>query len=106
MAAVTPLATPDLEDLLSRYDVGLLDRCWPAADGIENTNYFLRLSTADGSKELVLTLLERPAASSALIVPLLDLCERAGLPVAPILRNRAGASIDRMNGRETLVAPR
>jgi len=106
MAAVTPLAAPDLEALLSRYDVGLLDRYWPAANGIENTNYFLRLSTPDGCKELVLTLLERPAASGPLIVPLLDLCERAGLPVAPILRNRAGASIDRLNGRETLVAPR
>ena len=101
-----PIAVPDLEELLSRYDVGLLDRYWPAANGIENTNYFLSLSTPDGCKELVLTLLERPAASGALLVPLLDLCERAGLPVAPILRNRAGASIDRMNGRETLVSPR
>jgi homoserine kinase type II len=106
MAAVTVLEPQELEELLSRYDVGLLERFWPAANGIENTNYFLRLSTPEGCRELVLTLLERPSAAGSLIVPLLDLCERAGLPVAPILRNRAGAPIDRVNGRETLLAPR
>src|SRR5262245_4724572 len=106
MAAVTPIDTSELEDLLSRYDVGMLERVSPASNGIENTNYFLRLSTETGCKELELTLIERPAASGALIVPLLDLCESAGLPVAPILRNRAGATTDRVSGRATLVSAR
>src|SRR4030095_16833767 len=106
MAAITPIDKSELEDLLSRYDVGLLERFWPASNGIENTNYFLRLSTDGGCKELVLTLLERHAACSTLMVPLLDLCERAGLPVAPILRNRAGATTDRVSGRATLVSAR
>jgi len=106
MVAITSLQASDLEALLSRYDVGMLERFWPATNGIENTNYFVRLSTQDGSRELVLTLLERPANSGALLVPLLDLCEEAGLPVAPILRNREGASTDRINGKAALVAPR
>lgn len=106
MAALTPLDAPELENLLARYGIGALERYWPASKGIENTNYFVRLKTNGGCKELVLTLLERPASSGALMVPLLDLCERAGLPVAPVLRNREGEPTDLVNGRETLMAPR
>ncbi len=51
-------------------------------------------------------MLERPPNSGALIVPLLDACAEAGLPVAPIIRNRNGSPSDQINGKPTMVAPR
>lgn len=42
MNLATRLSEPDIRCLLRRYEVGELIRHWPAAHGIENSNYFLR----------------------------------------------------------------
>ena len=42
MNAITQLDVLDLEDTLARYGIGELVRYWPAANGIENSNYFVR----------------------------------------------------------------
>ena len=106
MAAITSLNEPDLEDLLAKYELGGLERYWPASNGVENTNYFVRVANKRGPHEVVVTMLERPPNSGALLVPLLDACADAGLPVAPILRNRQGSPSDQINGKPTLVSPR
>jgi homoserine kinase type II len=106
MSAVTPLPEQALTQLLERYDLGRLESHWPATYGIENSNYFVRVGDARGSHEVVLTVLERQSTASALLVPLLDTCEEAGLPVAPIIRTRAGHAHDEILGRPTLIAPR
>ena len=111
MTAITPLAEHDLEALLSRYALSGLQRFWPATNGIENSNYFIRLAGVDlagqeNCRELVLTLLERPAHAGDLLVPLLDHCDAAGLPVARVVRNRAGDANDEINGKPTILSPR
>jgi homoserine kinase type II len=111
MAAITPLAEHDLEALLSRYALSGLQRFWPATNGIENSNYFIRLAGEDlagqeNCRELVLTMLERPAHAGDLLVPLLDHCDAAGLPVARVVRNRAGDANDEINGKPTILSPR
>jgi homoserine kinase type II len=106
MAAITPLSEPDLEIFLSKYGLEGLESYWPASNGIENTNYFVRLTSNLGPHEVVVTMLEQPANSGPLLVPLLDACDAAGLPVARIIRNRHGATTDQINGKSTIVAPR
>jgi homoserine kinase type II len=106
MAAITQLNEPDLENLLANYELGGLERYWPASNGVENTNYFVRVANERGPHEIVVTMLERPPNSGSLLVKLLDACAEAGLPVAPIIRNRNGAASDQVNGKPTLVAPR
>jgi homoserine kinase type II len=51
-------------------------------------------------------MLEQPPAAGDLLVPLLDLCDEAGLPIAPIIRNRSGFAREELQGRATLLAPR
>ncbi len=106
MAAATPLPERELVALLGRYDLGVLETYWPAAHGIENSNYFVRVVDPRGSQEIVLTLLEQPPAASELLISLLDTCDAAGLPIAPIIRNRTGHANDQLLGKPTLLAPR
>ncbi|MGD8830608.1 MAG: homoserine kinase [Pseudomonadales bacterium] len=106
MNAITKLDVLDLEHTLARYDVGDLIRYWPATNGIENSNYFVR--TRDGSRErdFVLTIMEQPSNAGSAYVPLLDLCEAGGLPVAGILRNVNGEAIERHDGKLILLSRR
>lgn len=115
MAAVTPVTDFDLEGLFSRYDLGVVESYWPATNGIENTNYFVRLNTGAPPgpnaasyprRDVVLTLLEQPTDSDSVLVPLLDRCDDAGLPVAKVIRNRAGDAFDELLGKQALVCPR
>jgi len=106
VAAITVLDESDIADLLDRYALGRLEAFWPAGGGIENTNYFFRVAQNGDSQEFVLTVLEQQPAAGALLVPLLDLCDDAGLPIAPIVRNRAGEAADCVVGKPALVAPR
>jgi homoserine kinase type II len=106
MAAITPLRESDLAVFLAKYGLEGLESYWPASQGIENSNYFVRLASNLGPHEVVVTVLERPANAGPLLVPLLDACDAAGLPVAPIIRNRHGASSDQINGKATIVSRR
>ena len=81
MNAITQLDVLDLEHTIARYGIGELVRYRPAANGIENSNYFLRTLFNGREREFVLTVLEQPSNAGAAFVPLLDLCECAGLPV-------------------------
>jgi homoserine kinase type II len=105
MAAITELTSSDLQRLLARYDLGTLVRYWPAGLGIENTNYFVEMAQPAGSARYVVTLLEQPANAGALLVELLDVIGGAGLPVAPVVRNRRGEAQDVINDKPALIAP-
>ena len=104
--AISEVDQNTLEDTLARYDVGVLLRYWPAPNGIENSNYFIRTHTGEQKREFVLTILEQPSNSGPAYVPLLDTCRDAGLPVAPVLRNQAGSAFDSLDGKSTLLTPR
>ncbi len=100
-----PLNPKSLESLLDRYDVGRLLDHLPASHGIENSNYFLTTSRDGVRCRWVLTVLEQPSHSGSSYVPLLDLCHDAGLPVAPVVRNKAGDAIETVDRKAALLAP-
>ncbi|MCZ6886879.1 MAG: homoserine kinase [Gammaproteobacteria bacterium] len=99
--------SPDVASSLERYDIGDVSDVWLAEDGIENTNYFVRTITTDHVvREYVLTIVETQAAAPELLVPLLDACGAAGLPVASPVLNSAGQPTQRVHGKRTLLSPR
>jgi homoserine kinase type II len=104
--AITQLDVLDLEHTIARYGVGELVRYWPAVNGIENSNYFIRTLDEGREREFVLTIMEQPANAGSAYVPLIDLCESAGLPVAGVMRNRTGEAIDRYDGKLIVLARR
>ncbi|MEQ8858219.1 MAG: phosphotransferase [Pseudomonadales bacterium] len=106
MNAITELDLLRLEDLISGYEVGELIRHWPAANGIENSNYFLSTVRAGSERQYVLTLLERPANAGGAFVPLLDTCVAAGLPVPAVLRDRRGLAFTDLDGKPAMLCPR
>ncbi len=106
MNAITQLDILDLEDTISRYGVGELTRYWPAANGIENSNYFIRTVKDGREHEYVLTILEQPSNAGGAYVPLLDRCVAAGLPVARIIKADDGNPFQSYNGKSVLLSAR
>ena len=105
MRTIRPLNTETLKDLLARYDVGRLLDHLPASHGIENSNYFITTAKDGVRGHWVLTILEQPSNSGSGYVPMLDLCQEAGLPVAPVIRNIAGDAIESLEGKAAILAP-
>lgn len=106
MNALPELNLLRLETLVASYDAGELVRHWPASSGIENSNYFLVTRQAGEQQEYVLTLLERPANAGGALVPLLDTCVAAGLPVPTVLRDRRGLAFTDLDGKPAMLCPR
>lgn len=106
MNAITQLDVLDLEHTIAHYSVGDLIRYWPAVNGIENSNYFVRTVDDGQERDFVLTIMEQPSHSGDAYVPLLDLCVEAGLPVAAVLRNKNGDAIDQYDNKLILLSRR
>ncbi len=106
MNAVTQLESTTLEEVLAPYDVGTLARYWPAANGIENSNYFIQTQTPAGIREYVLTVMEQPANAGAAYVPMMEHLEAGGLPVAPPMRTREGLSSADLLGKAAMLQRR
>lgn len=103
MTVVTELPRAVVADVVGQYDIGSLDTYWPADDGVENTNYFLRTSRG---LEYVLTVVESNSHHNDLMIRVLDLAHRNELPVAPVMASKTGArEIYRLN-KPMLLAPR
>ncbi len=106
MNAITQLDVLDLEDTLARYGIGELVRYWPAANGIENSNYFVRTLQEGAEHDYVLTILEQPSNAGGAYVPLLDLCVEAGLPVARVIKTLSGEPYQSFAGKSVLLSQR
>jgi len=106
LAVLTPLSSADVRLVLSRYEVGELVQHWPAPEGIENTNYFLRAKTRHGDREFVLTVLEQNENPEDVLLPVLRAAERRGLPVAMPLADRYGRAAERVASKPALLSPR
>ena len=106
MTAVRQLDLLQLESLVGEYPIGELIRHWPATQGIENSNFFLRTAQGGIESHFVLTVLEQPSNAGDAFVPLLDTCEQAGLPVPRLIRTRDGAPYTNLHGRRVMVCPR
>ncbi len=102
MNAVTQVERDLIEDVLDQFDAGRLDRYWPAANGIENSNYFVRTTRG----EFVLTVLEQPPAAGDAYLSLLAELNAAGLPVpVPLVRND-GDQWATVAGKPALLQPK
>jgi homoserine kinase type II len=106
MNAITKLDLLHLEALVDRYDAGELIRYWPAANGIENSNYFLATQKDGIERQYVLTIMEQPSNAGGALVPLLDSCVDAGLPVPAVVRDRDGSAYGRLDGKPMLLCKR
>lgn len=106
MPTVSPLDAESLHTLLARYDIGTALNFRAVSHGIENSNYFVTTIKDGASSDWVLTILEQPSNSGPKYVPLLDLCHTAGLPVAPVVRNRSGDAGETLFGKPAMLAPR
>lgn len=95
-----------LEALTAEYPIGELIRYRPAAAGIENSNFFLRTLRDGVAGHYVLTVLERPANAGEALVPLLDDCVAAGLPVPRVIRTRDGSPYAAFEGKRVMVCAR
>ena len=105
MNAITYLDRGDLEAVLGHYDLGALVAHRRTALGIENTNYFLRTRREGTDAHWVLTIQEQASYGGDLLAPLLDLCHDAGLPVAPVVRTKAGHRREWLSGKTVLLTP-
>lgn len=104
--ATSELDRRRLQTLADDVDLGELIRAWPATGGIENTNVFLLTRCGEKERQSVLTLLERPPYAGDALVPLLDACVAAGLPVPAALRRRDGSAFGTLADKPVMVCPR
>ena len=103
VAVVTELSEDVVADVVKQYDVGSLVAYWPADDGVENTNYFLRTNL---DTEYVLTVVESTRHHNDLMVQVLDVAHRHDLPVAPVLASKEGPREVYRLGKPMLLSTR
>lgn len=108
MNAVTQLESSAIDALFERYDLGHIDSFQLAANGVENSNYFVELKLKDGrARQVVLTLLEQPSyAGPQPFIDLLDSGFGAGLPVPRLYRNRDNQAFEQCSGKPAIVCSR
>lgn len=108
MNAVTHIEADELAALLRRFGLGTLERFELAANGIENSNYFVAVRHNASCKDYVLTVLEQPStAGRRAYVDLIDNAVRGGLPVPAIMRRTDDQkAFDTLYGKPALVSRR
>lgn len=103
MSVFTPVSHEQAAAFLADYALGELRSLEGIAEGIENSNFFV--STDSG--RYVLTLFERtPAEDLPYFLGVMGHLAAAGIPCAQPLRDRAGQSLKRLNGRAATLVQR
>ena len=91
-----------MQALLARYDVGHLVSAKGIAEGVENSNYMIDSTGADGrGARFILTLYEKrvDAGDLPFFLALLDHLADRKLPVPRAIRDRSGAQLQEVAGR-------
>lgn len=103
MAVYTTLSESDISELLSEFDLNPLQSFQSAADGIQNTTYFLTLTD---SRRLVLTLFEnRSGDELPFYTKFVRALHEAGLPVPCALQDKKSVEIHRVSNKPALLFP-
>ncbi len=93
MAVYTQVPAETLSEFLKRYDVGTLQAAKGIAEGVENSNYLVDTSGADGrGARFILTLYEKrvDVADLPFFIDLLDHLSRRGCAVPRFIPDRDG----------------
>jgi homoserine kinase type II len=102
MAVYTQVPAETLSEFLDRYDVGTLIAAKGIAEGVENSNYLVDTTGADGKgARFILTLYEKRVDAGDLpyFMALLDHLADKGLAVPPAIKDRNGVEIQELEGR-------
>lgn len=103
MSVFTPVTASELAQFLGQYRVGDLLDYAGIAEGIENTNFFIRTTT----NRFVLTLFERtPEQDLPFFLSVMAHLATAGLPSAAPVRRRDGQFLGRLNQRPAALVAR
>ncbi len=104
MAVYTTLTRTQIEAFLHRYSLGELQGFCGAADGVENTTYFLELDTAE---EYVLTVFEMFSAGELpFYIDLTTQLYQQQLPVPCPLVDKQGQALQELAGKPALLFPK
>lgn len=108
MSVYTPLEFEEVATLLRRYDGLVLQDLKATTTGIENSNFFLQATNAQGrSLALVLTVFESvPEHDLPYFAALLEHLQRQGLPVPAPLRDHSGQPLQRIRDKACMLVPR
>jgi homoserine kinase type II len=104
--AVTQLDDLHLEETLANYSLGRLLRHWPAANGIENSNYFIETMSPRGQRDFVLTIMEQQPNAGSAYVSMMQTLDKSGLPVAAPVPDLEGQYITQTLAKPTMLQPR
>lgn len=102
MAVYTQVPAENIDAFLTDYGVGRLVSAKGIAEGVENSNYLLETTGADGhGARFILTLYEKRVNEADLpfFVLLLDHLGAAGMKVPRFIRDSSGATIRQLAGR-------
>jgi homoserine kinase type II len=101
MAVYTEVTDEDLAAFLARYDCGTLSHYKGIAEGVENTNYFVKTS----HERLILTLYEKRVnvADLPYFLSLKEHLARRGVPCPVPVRDRTGAALGDLCGRKAAL---
>jgi len=102
MAVYTHVPAEDIDAFLTRYDAGRLVSAKGIAEGVENSNYLLETTGADGSgHRYILTLYEKRVDEADLpfFMDLLDHLGARGIRVPRFIPARDGTRLQQLAGR-------
>ncbi|MGC4251887.1 MAG: homoserine kinase [Sphingobium sp.] len=102
MAVYTHVPAEDIDAFLTRYDAGYLVSAKGIAEGVENSNYLLETTGADGNgHRYILTLYEKRVDEADLpfFMDLLDHLGARGMPVPRFIPARDGTRLQQLAGR-------
>jgi homoserine kinase type II len=97
MAVYTDVSDEQLTEFLARYDVGTLLSVKGIAEGVENSNYFLR--TTHGPYFLTLYEKRVKPADLPFFLGLMEHLSDAGIPCPVPIHDRSGAALQELAGR-------
>ncbi|AMO72278.1 homoserine kinase [Sphingorhabdus sp. M41] len=101
MAVYTKVSAEEIDQFLTRFDVGTLVSVKGIAEGVENSNYLLE-TTED---KFILTLYEKRVdpADLPFFIALLDHLAQKGCLVPPMIADREGTKIQQLCGRSACL---
>ncbi|HAF42371.1 MAG TPA: homoserine kinase [Sphingobium sp.] len=102
MAVYTHVPAEDIDAFLARYDAGRLVSAKGIAEGVENSNYLLETTGADGhGHRYILTLYEKRVDEADLpfFMDLLDHLGARGCQVPRFIADREGRRLQQLSGR-------